>query len=111
MEGRKGFDGEYELSMLYFLNRIGIPTLFKGVVKEADGTLYMLNTFKESMVFRIWEDVSSYLHTKYHESVREQLDKINFLFSANGIFPGDFQFLVSKEGKVYIIDVEHYVIN
>ena len=107
----KDSKGEYELAILHTLNKIGIPTLLRGVVKDKDGILYMVNTFQDSVVFRNLEDVSSYLDKQYHESVRQQLDRINFLFSANSIFPGDFQFLVSKDGKVHIIDVEHYIIN
>lgn len=107
----KDSDGEYELAILRTLNKIGIPTLLMGVVKDKDGILYMVNTFQDSVVFRNLEDVSSDLDKQYHESVRQQLDRINFLFSANNIFPGDFQFLVSKDGKVHIIDVEYYIIN
>ena len=107
----KGFNGEYELAMLRTLARVGAPILFRGVVRDAEGVLYMVSTFQNSRVFRNAEDIHSYLDEKLQKSAQQEMERVHFLLSSNGIFPGDFQFLVSPAGRVYIIDVENYVIN
>ena len=104
----KDSNGEYEMAVLRTLNRIGIPTLFIGTVRNTDGVLYMVSKFQESEVFRAREDFLTRLDPQYHQSVLQQLDRIGFLLSANNITQVDTQFLVS-DGKVYIIDVEHFV--
>ena len=101
--------GEEELSTLRTLGKIGIPILFKGVVKNTNGALYIVNIFQDSPLFKSEEAAFKSFNVQYHELIRQQLDRIYFLFSEYGIFPRDFQFMVSKKGKVYVVDTEFYM--
>ena len=101
--------GEHELAVLRTFNHLGIPTLFHGIVRDIDGTLYMVSKFQEGGTLRTLLDVLQNVDEKYYESVNQQMNEIKLLFSKIGIFPADFQFMVSKEGEVYLIDVEMYI--
>ena len=100
--------GEKELATLRIFNQIGVPTLFRGVVRDTDGTLYMVSKFQKGATLRNQEDVLENVNEQYHESVRQQVREIKIAFSELGVLYTDFQFMVSAEGKVYLIDVEYY---
>ena len=101
-------DGEHELAMLRTLNQIGIPTLFKGVVRDNLGDLHIVSQFQAGEVFKTPEGPFTHVNLEYHGLVRKQVDEINFLLAIAHIFPSDFQFMVSKQGEVYLVDVEYY---
>lgn len=101
-------DGEHELAMLRTLNQIGIPTLFKGVIRDDLGDLYMVSQFQVGEVFRSTGEPLTHVRPEYHGFVRKQVDEINFLLAVAHIFPADFQFMVSRQGTVYLVDVEYY---
>ena len=101
-------DGEHELAMLRTLNQMGIPTLFKGVVRDDLGDLHIVSQFQHGEVFKTPEGPFTHVSLKHHELVRRQVDEINFLLAIAHIFPSDFQFMVSKKGEVYLVDVEYY---
>ena len=101
--------GEDELAVMRTLNKIGIPVLFKGVVKNKDGTLYMVSLFLDSPLFKSEEAALQYFSIQYHEKIRQQLQQIHSLYSRYGILPRDFQFMVSRKGVVYVVDGEFYM--
>ena len=100
--------GEEELATLRVFNQIGVSTLFRGVVRDTDGTLYMVSKFQKGAALRVQENVLEHVNKQYYESVRQQVIEIKIMFSEFGILYRDFQFMVSEEGKVYLIDVEYY---
>ncbi len=101
-------NGERELAILRTLSEIGIPVLFKGVVRNTDGSLYMVSSFQESPVFKSLEAAFKSFDVKYHTDILQQLKHIYSLFLEYGVSDKDFQFMVSAEGKVYVVDVEFY---
>lgn len=100
--------GEHELAVLRIFNRIGIPVLFQGVVRDTDGTLYMVSKFQERKILRNQQEVLTNIDKQYHKPVYQQLREIKIILLATNIYPVDLQFIVSEEGKVYLIDVELY---
>lgn len=101
--------GEHELAVLRTFSHVGIPTLFRGVMRDTDGVLYMVSRFQDGGTLRNQLDVlAERVNDKHYGSIVQQLGEIQNVFSKIGIFPADFQFMVSKEGKVYLIDVEMY---
>lgn len=102
--------GEEELAVMRTLRRIGIPVLFEGVVQNKDGTLYMVNLFLDSPLFKSEAEAFQYFPSHLHPKIRQQLEQIHALYSKYGIFPRDFQFMVSKKaGVVYVVDGEFYM--
>ena len=104
----KALHGEHELAVLRTFNRIGIPVLLQGVVRDTDGILYMVSKFQERKILRNQQEVLTNIDKQYHKPVYQQLREIKIVLLATNIYPMDLQFIVSEEGKVYLIDVELY---
>ena len=104
----KASHGEHELAVLRTFNQIGIPVLLQGVVRDTDGTLYMVSKFQERKALRTQQEILTDIDKQYHKSVYQQLREIKTILLATNIYPADLQFIISEGGKVYLIDVELY---
>ena len=99
----------HELAVLRSLKELGFPVLFKGVVRYTNNSLYIVNEFQTGKVFRDKEAIRESIDPTQQEAVTQQLERISSLFVENGILARDFQFIVSEEGQVYVIDPEFYM--
>ena len=101
-----------ELSAIRLLVELEVPILFKGVTQAEDGTLYMVSYFQEGVLVKVQQNQILGLYKNYNvtEETRNQLSQIKKMFLENGILPLDFQFLISKEGDIYLIDFDQYII-
>ena len=103
-----------ELSNIQALNKMGIPTLFMGLTQDQSGRFYMVSRFQEGAFFKIralnrTAFVSGFDRGyRIAEHTRRQLMDLRDRFVQNRVAPGDFQFLLSKTGDVYLIDFEYY---
>ncbi len=104
-----------ELNNFRSLKSRGVPTLFMGITKSSDGKFYMVSQFQEGAFFRIKPQhlgryFSEGLDLNYNitNTTYRKLRELRDLFIKYGVVPSDFQFIVSKEGEVYVIDLEYY---
>ena len=105
-----------ELNNFRSLKSRGVPTLFMGITKSSDGKFYMVSQFQEGAFFRIKpqhrgryvSDGSLDLNYNITNTTYRKLRELRDLFIKYGVVPSDFQFIVSKEGEVYVIDLEYY---
>ena len=74
-------NGEKELAILRTLDKIGIPVLFRGVVKIPDGALYMVNTFQDGPAFKSLAAAFQSVDRQYHQFIRQQLESIFYFYN------------------------------
>lgn len=98
-----------ELAVFLTLDQIGIQTSFKGVL-ENHGELLMISQFQKGDLIHLGAETLSGHPTSSNISSRtyQEFDKWKQIFLKYHIFPIDFQFLVSEDGAIHIIDVEMY---
>ena len=102
-----------ELSNIRALREKGLRTLFKGITQTDAGSLYMVSRFQEGALIRTYPDPRAFNLDKDYkvtENTYRQLWRLRERFIREGIVPEDLQFLLSREGDLYIIDFEQWFI-
>ena len=101
-----------ELSIIRSLQERGIPTLFIGLTRDEEGRFYMVNWFIDGAFVKVRQHIVINFDSLYPitEKTYKQLIDLRNMFIRKRVVPSDFQFLISKDGNVYLIDFEYYSI-
>ena len=91
-----------ELAVYLTLRDLGVPVLFKGVLEDDEGDLYMVSQFREGVVSQLPFRPMNIANTPYQE-----LNEWRELFLKYHIIPRSFQFLVCGN-TAHLIDVKTY---
>ena len=97
-----------ELAVLQTLKELGIPVLFEGVVKDAEGAFYMIYRFVEGGYVTQLTMSSGINFTSVTDNVYRQINELTNLFFRIGIYPKNIQLFLSKKGDVFIINPAEY---
>lgn len=96
-----------ELAVLQTFKELGIPILFEGVVKDAEGAFYMIYRFVEGgYVTQLAMSGINFTSVTYY--IYRQIDELTNLFFRIGIYPKNIQLFLSKKGEVFIINPAEY---